>query len=71
MKWFVRGIVFGIGYAVGYSLNSYRLKKIEEKNKQLEEDRKKALFAIIQAKTRVSGLREALEKLESKEKGYE
>ena len=67
MKWFVRGIVFGIGYTIGYSLNGYRLKKIEEKNKQLEEDRKKALFAIIQAKTRVSGLREALEKLESKE----
>lgn len=67
MKWFVRGIVFGIGCAIGYELQGYRLKKLEEKNKQLEEDRKKALFAIIQAKTRVSGLREALEQLESKE----
>ena len=67
MKWFVRGIVFGLGYAIGYGLNGYRLKKIEEKNKQLEEDRKEALFAIIQAKNRVRGLREELEKLENKE----
>ena len=67
MKWFVRGVVFGIGCAIGYGLNGYRLKKIEDKNKQLEEDRKKALFAIIQAKTKVRGLREAIEQLESKE----
>ena len=67
MKWFVRGIVFGIGCAIGYSMNGYRLKKIEEKNKQLEENRKKALFAIVQAKTKVSGLKEILEKSESKE----
>lgn len=67
MKWFVRGIVFGIGFTIGYGLNGYRLKKIEEKNKQLEEDRKKALLAIVQAKTRVRGLRESIEKLESKE----
>ena len=66
MKWFVRGIVFGVGCVIGYELQGYRLKKLEEKNKQLEKDRKKALFAIVQAKTRVSGLREALEKLESK-----
>ena len=67
MKWFARGIVFGIGCAIGYELQGYRLKKLEEKNKKLEEDRKKALFAIVQAKTRVKGLREAIEKLESKE----
>lgn len=71
MKWFVRGVVFGvgcaIGYAIGYELQGHRLKKLEKKNKQLEEDRKKALFAIVQAKTRVRGLREAIERLESKE----
>ncbi len=67
MKWIVRGIVFGIGCAIGYELQGYRLKKLEEKKKQLEEDKKKALFAIVQAKTRVNELREALEKLESKE----
>ena len=67
MKWIVRGIVFGIGCAIGHELQGYRLKKLEEKKKQLEEDKKKALFAIVQAKTRVNELREALEKLESKE----